>query len=155
MSSSVDGMLLVATLYACKVPASEDLASRAPLDERVDAFLDEHGLEPLDCGVVEYTDGCSEESTAAIECFSKAEASCSEARLDTVSSFAGPASPFYVTYILWGSETGCVMELMTYSVDAARDGDDAFGHSTCSAWEWHVYKYTMCEKLKWAPGDCG
>jgi len=148
-------MLLAASLCACKIPASEDLASRAPLDERVDAFVEEHGLEPSDCGLVEYTDGCSEESTAAIECFAKAQASCSEARLDTVSWFGGPASPFYATYILWAAETGCVLELMTYSVDDARDGEDAFGHSTCSAWEWHVYKDTMCEKLMWSPRDCG
>jgi hypothetical protein len=151
---SMTSFLVAVSLCACKVPASEDLASRAPLDDRVDAFLEKHALEPLDCGVVEYSDRCSEDSAAAIQCFATAQANCTEARLDTVSWFAGPASPFYATYILWAPDTECVMDLLTYSVDDASDGEEAFSHSTCTSWDWLVYKDSMCKKQMWEEGDC-
>ncbi len=131
--------------------------SREPLDERVDAFLEEYVIDPLDCGGVAYPEeaGCSEDSAAAIGCFADAQATCAEARVDTVNWFVHDGVPFYTTIIIWAGDAGCVMELMTYSVERARDGDDdPFQDFACTDANWRTFDDAMCKKMMWEGDGC-
>ena len=145
--------LLGGIVGACKTISD----SRDPLDDRVDAFIEEHGIDPWNCGVVEYPEngGCSEESSAAIACFAEAQTACTEARVDTVNWFVNDGVPFYTTIIVWADHTGCVMELMTYSVERAREGeDDAFQDFFCTDASWRTFDETMCKKMMWEADGC-
>jgi hypothetical protein len=131
------------------------------LEEKIEAFLEEHDLSPTACGTVDYGGACDAGGEAAVTCFGQALAACEPARLEAVFySYEGAA--WTTTFVLWKNGENCQVESWTdYSKDPNWQDEETIAVQTCydvalAEQQETCDQFSMdCYESDCAESDCG